>query len=99
MGVKTTRTELKFFYYHKTTTMKNLEPFDLETALAHPERVVTRDGRKVEQLTKFDVKQYALCGIVKDDQDITTWTLSGKFIDGSDEKSKDLFLLPEVKEC
>lgn len=35
-------------------------PFDYEIALAHPERVITRNGRKIEKIEKRDQKTYCL---------------------------------------
>ena len=75
----------------------NYLPFDLETALKHPERVVTRDGRKVEQLHKFYIDEsYPLYGVIG--KDLKTWGIKGNYTDNTDSNT-DLFLLPEVKEC
>ena len=77
----------------------NYLPFDLETALAHPERVVTRDGRKASEIYHFknkmisDYKVYACI-----ENEIFTYTIEGLAIKG-DTRERDLFLLPEVKEC
>lgn len=78
---------------------ENYLPFDIETALAHPERVVTRDGRKVSEIYHFknkrlsDYKVYACVG-----DEVLTYTIEGLAIKG-DTRERDLFLLPEVKEC
>lgn len=77
----------------------NYLPFDLETALRHPERVVTGDGRKVEQLTFFkrkDERQHPIYAIL--DGDIEHWNANGKYCSVV-PSHHDLFLLPEVKEC
>jgi len=77
----------------------NYLPFDLETALKHPERVVTRDGRKISEIYHFknkrlsDYKVYACIG-----DEVLTYTIEGLAIKG-DTRERDLFLLPEVKEC
>jgi len=73
----------------------NLKPFNLEEALANPERVITRDGRKVNQLTKFDIPQdFCLAGVI--DDDFYTFTCDGSF-DEDEERDYDLFLLPQTK--
>jgi len=77
----------------------NYLPFDLETALKHPERVITRDGRKVEQLHFFERKgaeKHPIYGIINDD--IEYWHINGNYLKTAASNS-DLFLLPEVKEC
>ena len=77
----------------------NYLPFDLETALKHPERVVTRDGRKVQELHQFKashVKQ-TLYGVVNNT--INCWSNDGRYSTTNTESDYDLFLLPEVKEC
>ena len=77
----------------------NYLPFDLETALKHPERVVTRDGRKVEQLHFFkrDTEtKHPIYGIL--DGNVEHWNNGGNFCIGT-KSDYDLFLLPEVKEC
>lgn len=72
----------------------NLKPFNLEEALANPNRVVTRDGRKVTQLTNFKIgNPLCLVGVV--DYKIKSWKKSGRYFD--DESSNDLFLLPQTK--
>jgi len=77
----------------------NYLPFDLETALKHPERVVTRDGRKVSEIYYFKNKRisdYKVYACVEDE--VLTYTIEGLAIKG-DTRERDLFLLPEVKEC
>ena len=77
----------------------NLLPFDWEIAQKQPERVVTRDGRKVTQLHIFkDVKDVKpVCGVIYDET--FRWHLNGVYYYSGSESNKDLFLLPEVKEC
>ena len=72
-------------------------PFDLETALKHPERVVTRDGRKVEELHYFKTvhHQHKLTCIICGAK--CGFTVSGTY--AGTNRDLDLFLLPEVKEC
>jgi hypothetical protein len=77
---------------------ENYLPFDLETALKHPERVVTRDGRKVYYFKHLDkiIGDYPLIGVV--DGKLRTFALTGHaYVKGIEPY--DLFLLPEVKEC
>lgn len=80
--------------------MKNLQPFDLETALAHPERVVTRDGRKLCELTFFKsiTGRYPLIGLIENEESISTFMANGVRLFGHKGET-DLFILPEVKEC
>ena len=78
---------------------ENYLPFDLETALKHPERVVTRDGRKVEQFTYFKrlkPNDHPYYGLV--DGILNHWNGNGAFCRNIVSEC-DLFLLPEVKEC
>lgn len=73
----------------------NLKPFNLAEALANPERVVTRDGRKVTQLTKFDCSfPYPLYAVIQGT--LKKFTLNGLYIDGLNDNI-DLFLLPQTK--
>ena len=70
-----------------------MKPFNLEEALKNPDRVVTRDGRKVTQLHKFDCNsEHSLVGVV--DGNIRNFKKDGEhcFADES-----NLFLLPETK--
>lgn len=72
-------------------------PFNLETALAHPEKIITRDGRKVENIhlvpdwldSSYQVKVFF--GI----REIQSYTIEGKYYDSTEESNQDLFLLPE----
>jgi len=77
----------------------NYLPFDLETALKHPERVVTRDGRKLTQLTKFEAKEseFGIIAVIEDE--IASFRIDGTYAFFRKESNFDLFLLPEVKEC
>lgn len=80
---------------------ENYLPFDLETALKHPERVVTRDGRKVLELYCFKSEMvYKLVGVIENGCQTESWNTSGKYnVNQKNEATHDLFLLPEVKEC
>jgi hypothetical protein len=72
-----------------------LEKFDLEKAL-NGAKVVTRDGREVTQLTKFEgLKDYPLVGIV--DSQLHTWTTQGPLSLHLGECGADLFLAVEPK--
>ena len=80
---------------------ENYLPFDLETALAHPERVVTRDGRKVKEIHHFKTastnQQSVVC--VVDGLIQTNWDKGQWCGEPTIKSENDLFLLPEVKEC
>jgi hypothetical protein len=72
-----------------------LKPFNIEEAFANPERVITRDGRKVTQLTKFDCSfPYPLYAVIQGT--LKKFTLNGLYIDGHNDNT-DLFLLPQTK--
>jgi hypothetical protein len=72
-----------------------LEKFDLEKAL-NGAKVVTRDGREVKELTKFEgFKDYPLVGIV--DSQLHTWTTQGLISLHLGECGADLFLAVEPK--
>jgi hypothetical protein len=71
-----------------------MKPFDLEKALAGA-KVVTRDGKEVTQLTKFDVYgNYPLTGIINKQRE--TFKLDGRFGDNK-ESNCDLFMAEEKK--
>jgi hypothetical protein len=54
-----------------------LEKFDLEKFI-HGAKVVTRDGREVLELTKFEnLGELPLVGVV--DGDLETWSIKGKY--------------------
>lgn len=55
-----------------------MKPFDLEKALAG-EPVVTRDGRPVTQVTRFDVNNERYCIAAVVDSNIETFSIDGKF--------------------
>jgi hypothetical protein len=71
-----------------------LKKFDLEKAL-NGAKVVTRNGREVLQLTKFEcINLYSLVGVV--DGAIKRWTEQGKFdTEHVGESHLDLFLAVE----
>ena len=73
----------------------NLKPFNLQEALENPERVITRDGRKITQLTKFEVDNLfsTFCII---DGILHCFTVDGMYHNGCESKY-DLFLLPQTK--
>lgn len=77
----------------------NYLPFDLETALKHPERVVTRDGRKIQDIHYFGkaTRNLDRLMVVVDDE-LIDLREGGNYRKDS-ESDCDLFLLPEVKEC
>jgi hypothetical protein len=72
----------------------NLEKFDLEKVI-HGAKVVTRDGREVLELTKFEnLGELPLVGVV--DGDLETWTIKGRYSEG-ETSNMDLFLVGRVK--
>lgn len=74
----------------------NYLPFDLETALKHPERVVTKNGKPVTQLTSFNVtSDWPLFAVIYNQ--IFSFNRCGACM--GQPSHYDLFLLPEVKEC
>lgn len=78
----------------------NYLPFDLETALKHPERVVTRDGRKVSEFHYFKTLKHEeeqIKAII--DGNCKSYYANGLYCNDGSKRSYDLFLLPEVKEC
>lgn len=75
-----------------------MKPFDLEKALAG-ERVVTRDGRNVNQLTLFKFKDHDyLYGVIEGSNDLSAWNPyshgAGKHII-CDINEIDLFMAPK----
>lgn len=71
-----------------------LLPFDLQRALAG-DKVVTRDGREVTQLQKFDCdSEYCLVGIFEGQ--IESWTHTGRYIENKKELSLNLFMAPKT---
>lgn len=74
------------------------KPFNLEEAL-NGAKVVTRDGREVTQLTKFDVNEiFKLYGVVKSASVINTlhsFDCLGKFHPDVSESEYDLFIAVE----
>ena len=72
-----------------------LEKFNLEKALSGA-KVVTRDGREVKQLTRFEAdSDYCLYGVVSGL--VKDWTIDGRYRLETPECSKDLFLEGKVR--
>ena len=71
-------------------------PFNLEEAL-NGAKVVTRDGREVRQLTKFEgvtTESYSLVGVLG--RYMCSWADDGRFNDVfAEQQGKDLFLAVE----
>ena len=68
-----------------------LEKFNLKKAIIHRAKVVTRDGREVKQLTRFEnAEPFTLAGVVGDD--LLAWTDEGDFDFCCLKSDKDLFL-------
>lgn len=70
-----------------------MKPFDLQRALAG-DKVVTRDGREVRQLHKFDCEGECLAGVL--DLSLSTWNKNGQFWGTSEESDDDLFMAPKT---
>lgn len=75
-----------------------MKEFNLEKALAG-ESVITRDGKAVTQITKFDnvtITPYSICGVV--DGSLENWDTNGEYNATQDiENSLDLFMAEEKK--
>jgi hypothetical protein len=72
-----------------------LEKFDLEKVV-HGAKVVTRDGREVTQLSKFETdSDYCLYGVVNGI--VEDWTIDGKYRLETPECSKDLYIQGKVQ--
>jgi hypothetical protein len=71
------------------------KPFDLERALAG-DPVVTRNGRPVTQLVKFDVGNVIspVCGVLGDN--ILTWRVDGRHFSNCGS-TYDLFMAPKKR--
>ena len=74
-------------------------PFDLEVALKHPERVVSSDGHRIEEIHLFKniFNNYPLCVVFKGEEGFYYYKENGRF-DEEEYTKLDLFLLPEYKE-
>lgn len=61
------------------------QPFNLETALKHPEWVRTRDGREIDFIKEYDKKgtEYVLSVVLKDGRCLS-YNKNGKFEAGND---------------
>lgn len=77
----------------------NYLPFNLQIALKHPEKVITRNGRRIEKLVHFEGLDESLNSsvVAQIDGRLITLYASGKFL--SYDHRNDLFLINEVKEC
>jgi hypothetical protein len=71
-----------------------VEKFDLEKVI-HGARVITRDGREVTQLTKFETyDKFCLYGLV--DEQVYCWSIKGEYSDNS-SCSMDLYIEGKVQ--
>jgi len=71
-----------------------MKPFNLDEALAG-KPIITKDGQKVTELTRFSLTQKnCLIGVI--DKTLYSWTIDGKFT-SRDESGMDLFMAPESK--
>ena len=70
-----------------------MRPFDLERALAG-DKVVTRDGREVTQLTKFNSVGECLAAVV--DGELITWGEDGRYWANGKDSGLDLFMAPKT---
>lgn len=72
-----------------------MKPFNLEQVLAG-KPVVTRDGKSVTQLTRFDlIKRSQLTGVLES-KDIHTWEITGQ-VSPHHLHDHDLFMASEKK--
>ena len=74
-------------------------PFDLEVALKHPERVITRQGQKITEIHYFETSnsyKYKVSAVI--DGVVEPFTIGGRFYEDTTDSNYDLFLLPEYKE-
>ena len=70
-----------------------MKTFDLEKAL-NTGKALTRDGREVTQLTRFDVySTFSLRGVL--DGNVNSWTDSGDSLSNKIESNLDLQNIPE----
>ena len=73
-----------------------MKEFNLQKALAG-EPVVTRDGKKVTQITKFDnvtITKYSICGVVEGS--LENWSIEGKY-HHTLESQFDIYMAEESK--
>jgi hypothetical protein len=72
-----------------------LEKFDLEKVI-HGAKVVTRDGREVTELSKFNTyRKLCLYGVV--DDEVECWTIDGQYSEGVVISNMDLFIEYQVQ--
>lgn len=73
-----------------------MKPFNLEAALAGA-RVVTRDGREVTQLIKFNIlnSYLSIYGVI--DGILKVWTIEGFSYPYDGESKLDIFMAPSIK--
>jgi hypothetical protein len=75
-----------------------LLPFDLEVALAYPERVITRGGVKIRYIHEIPLNiKTPLFVILEGDVCGDQHTKEGKYLIDDRESDCDLFLLPETR--
>lgn len=75
------------------------EPTTIPFRLPVPDgyEVVTRDGRKVEQLIFFDAIGHCIAGVVEGE--LEDWDIAGNYFDPPSEGKNDLFLRPIEKKA
>jgi len=74
-------------------------PFDLEVALKHPERVITRNGNKISEIHYFETAKpvgYKLYAVINGEAE--AFNVDGEYFEDETECIYDLFLLPYYKE-
>ena len=79
-------------------TNTKLKPFNLEKALAG-EKVVTREGKEVTQITKFDDLNSGLLFLagVWEDKYLITYGINGRLHADQSDSHHDLFMAPKMK--
>jgi hypothetical protein len=71
-----------------------IEKFDLEKVI-HGAKVVTRDGREVTELSKFNTyRKLCLYGVV--DDEVECWTIDGQYSERG-TSNMDLYLVGKVR--
>lgn len=76
--------------------MENKIEFNWEKYQSGEYDVVTRDGKKIEQLHKFNMDcSYSICGVINGNNYVAEWHKNGNYWDDGDENENDLFLIPK----
>jgi hypothetical protein len=71
-----------------------MEKFNLERALAG-DPVITRNGKEVTQLAKFNIQRDKQCLIGVLNHELERWTVDGNYFLSETESEQDLFMKPK----